>query len=149
MSVKIIAYEDAQQVEPFIKSIVDIYREAFGQAPYFKNDAEVRSFAAIYPRHMERPGFRCVLAREEETQNILGFAYGYTGASGQWWHDLVVQKMTPTESEFWMTDVFEVVELAVYPSAHGHGYGGGIHDALLQALPHRIRLWARGFINKK
>ena len=137
MSVKILTYENALQVEPFVKQIVDIYREAFGQAPYFKNDAEVRAFAAIFPRHMLHPGFRCVVALEEETQAILGFAYGYTGTARQWWHDIVVQKMTPTEAEKWMTDVFEVVELAVYPTAHGHGYGGRIHDALLQGLPHR------------
>lgn len=137
MAVKILTYDNAQQLEPYVKSIIDIYREAFGQAPYFKNDAEVRAFAAIFPRHMQRPGFRCVVAREEETQVILGFAYGYTGAAKQWWHDLVVQKMTPAEAEYWMTDVFEVVELAVYPAVHGHGYGGRIHDALLQGLPHR------------
>ena len=137
MTVKIITYENAQQVEPFVEHIVDIYREAFGQAPYFKSDAEVHAFAATFPHQMRRPGFRCVIAREEETQSILGFAYGYTGTARQWWHDLVVQKMTPTEAEDWMTDVFEVVELAVYPAAHGHGYGGRIHDALLQGRPHR------------
>ncbi len=137
MTVKIITYEYVQQVEPFVKHIVDIYRVAFGQAPYFKNDAEVRAFASIFPRHMLRPGFRCVVAREEETQAILGFAYGYTGEAGQWWHDLVVQKMTRAEAEQWMTDVFEVVELAVYPVAHGYGYGGRIHDALLEGLSQR------------
>jgi len=137
MVVKILTYEDAQQVEPFIKHIVDIYREAFGQAPYFKSQNEVRAFAAIFPHHMRRPDFRCVVARDEETQDILGFAYGYTGEAGQWWHDLVVQKMMPAEAKQWMTDVFEVVELAVYPAAHGHGYGGCIHDALLQGLSHR------------
>jgi GNAT superfamily N-acetyltransferase len=137
MAVKILTYNNALQVEPFVKSIIDIYRVAFGQAPYFKNEAEVRAFTAIFPRHMLRPGFRCVVACEEETRAILGFAYGYTGAAKQWWHDLVVQKMTPEEAEDWMTDVFEVVELAVYPAAHGHGYGGRIHDALLQGLPHR------------
>ncbi len=137
MTVKILTYENVQEVEPFVKHIVNIYREAFGQAPYFKNDAEVRAFAAIFPRHMLHPGFRCVIAQEEETLAILGFAYGYTGAARQWWHDLVVQKMTPPEAEHWMTDVFEVVELAVYPAAHGHGYGGRIHDTLLQGLPHR------------
>ncbi len=137
MTVKIVIYEDTQQVEPFVKFIIDIYREAFRQAPYFKNDNEVLAFAAIFPHHMRRPGFRCVLAQDEETQDILGFAYGYTGESGQWWHDLVTNRMTAPEAEHWMTDVFEVVELAAYPSAQGHGYGGRIHDALLQGLPHR------------
>ncbi len=137
MVVKIRTYDNPQQVEPYVKSIIDIYRVAFGQAPYFKNEAEVRAFAVIFPRQMLRPGFRCVVAREEDTQAILGFAYGYTGATRQWWHDLVVQKMKLTEATYWMTDVFEVVELAVYPAEHGHGYGGRIHDTLLEGLPHR------------
>ncbi|GAC1422968.1 MAG: hypothetical protein NVS4B1_20250 [Ktedonobacteraceae bacterium] len=137
MAVKIITYEKAKQVEPFVKHIINIYREAFGLAPYFKSDAEVRAFAAILPHHLLRAGFRCVIAREDETQAILGFAYGYTGAAGQWWHDLVVQKMTREEAEYWMTDVFEVVELAVRPTMHGYGYGGKVHDMLLQGLPQR------------
>lgn len=137
MTVNIITFDDAQQVEPIQQSIIDIYREAFGQAPYFKNEADVRSFSAILPRHLQHDGFRCVVVMEDDSQNMLGFAYGYTGVAGQWWHDLVQRKMTLEDAEYWMTDVFEVVELAVRPSAHGHGYGGRVHDALLQGLPHR------------
>ncbi len=137
MTVSIITHTVAQQVEPYIPDIVDIYRKAFGQAPYFKSENEVLAFGAIFPHHMRRPSFRCVLAQDEETSNILGFAYGYTGEAGQWWHDLVVKKMARAQAEYWMTNVFEVVELAVYPFTQGHGYGGRIHDALLQTLPHR------------
>ncbi|GAC1642839.1 MAG: hypothetical protein NVS4B12_06460 [Ktedonobacteraceae bacterium] len=137
MTINIITLDDAQQVEPIQESIIDIYREAFGQAPYFKNEADVRSFSTTLPRHMQRDGFRCVVVMEDAAQDMLGFAYGYTGEPGQWWHDLVRRKMTPEDAEYWMTNVFEVVELAVRPSAHGLGYGGRIHDALLQGLPHR------------
>ncbi len=137
MTVKILTFDDVQQVVPVVEDIVVIYREAFGQAPYFKNDADVRSFTSVLPRHMQRDNFRCVVAREDDTQDILGFAYGYTGEAGQWWHDLVIRKMTPEDADFWMTNVFEVVELAVRPSALGRDYGGRIHDALLQGLPHR------------
>ena len=140
MTVKILAFDTAQQVEPMVSDIVDIYGEAFGQAPYFKDATDVRSFSIILPRHMLNAGFRCVVVQEEATQHVLGFAYGYTGEVGQWWHDLVARKMTPTDAEHWMSNVFEVVELAVRPSAHGHGYGAMVHDTLLQGLPHRTAI---------
>lgn len=82
MMVHIITLDDAQQVEPIQQSIIDIYREAFGQAPYFKDEADVRSFSAILPRHIQRDGFRCVVVMEDDSQDLLGFAYGYTGAAG-------------------------------------------------------------------
>jgi GNAT superfamily N-acetyltransferase len=136
MTVRIGAFDDAQQVEPILEQIVDIYREAFGQAPYYKDEHEVRSFARVLPQHMQRAGFRCVIVQDEETHAIVGFAYGYTGAEGQWWHNLVLRDMSDEDAALWMSDVFEVVELAVRPSAQGHGYGGKIHDALLAGRPH-------------
>ena len=35
--VKIVSFNTAQQVEPMVKDIIEIYGEAFGQAPYFKD----------------------------------------------------------------------------------------------------------------
>jgi len=134
---KIVAFDDAIQVEPLLTQIIAVYRAAFGQAPYFKREEEVRAFANVLPQHTKRVGFRCVVALNEEKQQVLGFAYGYTGAIGQWWHELVLRRMTDEDAEVWMNDVFEVVEVAVHPSAHGRGYGGMIHDALLQGRPHR------------
>ena len=135
--VKVLSFDTAQQVEPMVKDIIEIYGEAFGQAPYFKDAFEVRAFSIVLPRHIQRPGFRCVVVQEENTSHVLGFAYGYTGEAGQWWHDLVVRKLTLENAEHWMTNVFEVVELAVRPTAHGHGYGAIVHDTLLRGLPHR------------
>lgn len=136
MTAKIVSYEDAKQVEPMLEQIVDIYREAFGQAPYFKDDYEVRSFARVLPQHIQRAGFRCVIAQDENSQAILGFAYGYTGADGQWWHNLVLRDMNDEDAALWMSDVFEVVELAVRHAQQGHGYGSLLHDALLEGRPH-------------
>lgn len=137
MTAKIVSYEDAKQVEPMLEQIVDIYREAFGQAPYFKDEHEVRSFAKLLPHHIQRTGFHCVVAMEEDTRDVLGFAYGYTGAEGQWWHNLVSRDMSDEDAELWMSDVFEVVELAVRPTAQGNGYGSMVHDTLLSGRPHR------------
>jgi GNAT superfamily N-acetyltransferase len=119
--------------------IVDVYREAFGASPYFEGEAEVARFAQqALPRHVAHAGFRCVVARDEGS--VVGFAYGYTSAAGQWWHDWVVAQLDPPVAMEWTTDAFVLVELAVRPAAQGHGTGGRLHDAVLAGLPHRTAL---------
>ena len=136
MSIEIVRLA-AQEITPVQHQIVEIYRQAFGGPPYYKDANEVRGFTNVFPRHQAREGFRCLVARDRETGLLAGFAYGYTGLEGQWWHDLVVRTMEPEMAQLWMTDVFEVVEVAVRPSMQGYGFGARIHDALLEELPHR------------
>ena len=128
------------ELDPQIRAeIVDVYREAFGESPYFEGDAEVARFAEqALPRHEAHAGFRCVIAREEGA--VVGFAYGYTGAPGQWWHDWVVAQLDPAVAAAWASDAFELVELAVRPAAQGRGTGGRLHDAVLAGLPHRTAM---------
>jgi ribosomal protein S18 acetylase RimI-like enzyme len=119
--------------------IVDVYREAFGESPYFEGETEVARFAReALPRHAVHAGFRCVVARDEGA--LVGFAYGYTTAAGQWWHDWVVAQLDPPAAAEWATDAFELVELAVRPAVQGRGIGGRLHDAVLAGLPHRTAL---------
>jgi ribosomal protein S18 acetylase RimI-like enzyme len=119
--------------------VADVYREAFGASPYFEGEREVARFAEeALPRHAAREGFRCAVAREEGV--VVGFAYGYTTAPGQWWHDWVTSLLGPALAEEWMTDAFELVELAVRPAAQGRGTGGRLHDVVLAARPHRTAL---------
>jgi GNAT superfamily N-acetyltransferase len=116
--------------------VVDVYREAFGASPYSEGEAEVARFAdEVLPRDAARAGFRCVVARDGGA--VVGFAYGYTGAPGQWWHDWVVSLLDAAVAEEWMAGAFELVELAVRPAAQGRGTGGRLHDAVLAGLPHR------------
>jgi len=119
--------------------VVDVYREAFGASPYFEGEAEVTRFAGeVLPRHRVRDGFRCVVASEDDA--VVGFAYGYTSAPGQWWHDWVAGLVGPALAAEWMSDAFDLVELAVRPAAQGRGHGGRLHDAVLAGLPHRTAL---------
>jgi ribosomal protein S18 acetylase RimI-like enzyme len=119
--------------------VVDVYREAFGESPYFEGEAEVARFAReALPRHAVHAGFRCVVARDGGA--VVGFAYGYTSAAGQWWHDWVAAQLDPAVAAEWMTDAFELVELAVRPAAQRQGAGGRLHDAVLSGLPHRTAL---------
>jgi len=119
--------------------VVDVYREAFGESPYFEGETEVSRFAdEVLPRHAVREGFRCVVARDGG--GVVGFAYGYTSAAGQWWHDWVASLLDAAAVDEWMADAFELVELAVRPAVQGTGIGGRLHDAVLMGLAHRTAL---------
>lgn len=113
----------------------DAYLAAFGAPGY----DEPPSYAAAFvdsrlPEHAGRPGFRMTVARVDGA--LAGFAYGFAAELGQG---------SPVLTGDWLGGHFELVELAVVPSAQGHGLGGRLHDALLADLPHRRALlstWA-------
>lgn len=124
-------------------SLRAIYRAAFAAAPYFEHDSDADAFAAdTLPQHASYPGFRGVTAdaaaapRATPSTTVLGFAYGYTSMPGQWWHDIMAYAMGDEMRRRWLLDAFEVVELAVIPTAQRQGIGGRLYDALLADLPH-------------
>jgi ribosomal protein S18 acetylase RimI-like enzyme len=91
-------------------------------------------FAEILPRHAKRRDFRFLAARTEEGA-LAGFAYGYVGGPGEWWHDRVSTELGPELTRRWLPPGhFEFVELQVHPSFRRHGIGGRLHDVLLEAL---------------
>jgi ribosomal protein S18 acetylase RimI-like enzyme len=91
-------------------------------------------FDEILPRHAQRRGFRFLAARTAEG-DLAGFAYGYEGGPGEWWHDHVAGAMDETQRELWLTPGhFEFVELQVRPGLQGRGIGRRLHDALLDGL---------------
>jgi ribosomal protein S18 acetylase RimI-like enzyme len=88
----------------------------------------------ILPRHAGRDGFRFVAARAADGR-MAGFAYGYRGAAGQWWHDLVAEALGEERAERWLPPGhFEFVELPVRPECRRGGIGSRLHDALLDGL---------------
>src|SRR5262249_24098116 len=58
---------------------------------------------------------------------LIGFAYGFHGEGGQWWHDLVSQAVTSAcgreAAADWLTDSFEIAEVHVLPGHQGQGTG--------------------------
>ncbi len=79
-------------------------------------------------RHLAYPRFRGVAATtSDESGAIIGFAYGFHGEAGQWWHDLVVAAVATTagrgRADTWLADSFEIGEVHVRPEYQGHGVG--------------------------
>lgn len=87
------------------------------------------------PRHVGRSEFVFLVARAEG--QLVGFGYGYTGESGQWWTDAVAGSLTAEQRARWL-DVphFEVVELHVRPAWQRAGVGSHVLAQLLSRQPH-------------
>jgi ribosomal protein S18 acetylase RimI-like enzyme len=107
------------------------------------------------PAHAERADFRFLVAREAD--EVIGFAYGYTGAYGQWWTEHVAQALDADQRREWLDPPhYEIVELHVRPSRQRDGVGTRLLEELLAAQPHDRALLstqagsrkARGFYAK-
>ena len=103
--------------------------------------------AAMWLEHIRRRGWQAVAAVEvaagpeadtAELGNapLLGVAYGYPGAPGQWWQQQVVLGMQrggspPQAIAQLMNSYFELTELHIHPRAQGRGLGEALARRLL------------------
>lgn len=90
-------------------------------------------------KHTGNAGFACRGAVNEDG-TLIGFGYGYTTRSGQWWHDLVERALAEQDRVSWLTNAFELSELHVLPDWHGRGVGRRLLLSLATDLPHRSML---------
>lgn len=139
MALQIVSFSP-HQMKMSQQQILHVYQAAFAAPPYFAGDEDCASFLESSTRHIERDGFRCVIAQESADGRMLGFAYGYSSQAGQWWHDLMANVMSREMVETWLNGAFELVTLAVEPSAQGKGIGSKLHDTLLSILPHHAAI---------
>ncbi|BBX96883.1 GNAT family N-acetyltransferase [Mycobacterium lacus] len=105
--------------------------------------------AAMWLEHIRRRGWKAVAAVETEAVDaaqessaelsdapLLGVAYGYQGAPGQWWQQQVVLGLQrsgfpPPAIARLMGDYFELTELHIHPRAQGRGLGEALTRRLL------------------
>ncbi|MDO9457846.1 GNAT family N-acetyltransferase [Nocardioides sp.] len=88
----------------------------------------------VWDRHRVRDGFR--LARAHRDDELVGFAYGYTGEPGQWWTDQARGVLPPEVADRWVGGHFELVSVGVASSARGCGVGRELVRSLCRDLPH-------------
>jgi GNAT superfamily N-acetyltransferase len=112
------------EVEARIDDVLDVYEEAMAAS-----HADAKARRTVLSGHLGRQGLRAVAAVDGE--RLVGIAYGYLGAPGQWWHDHVLAAMGPALAGTWLADAFEVCELHVRPAYQGTGLGRGLLDQLL------------------
>jgi ribosomal protein S18 acetylase RimI-like enzyme len=59
----------------------------------------------------------------DQPARLVGFGYGYGGAPGQWWYDIVAEALGRGSAARWLRDGFELAELHVLPDRQGRGLG--------------------------
>jgi ribosomal protein S18 acetylase RimI-like enzyme len=108
-------------------ALVEVYAEAMRVSP-----AQLPGRRAIMASHAGYPAFRAFVVtllrgNGAETGPIVAFAYGFRGARGQWWHDMVRSALTAAQgsaaADDWLADSFEVAELHVHPRYQRQGIG--------------------------
>jgi ribosomal protein S18 acetylase RimI-like enzyme len=141
----------AEQFTAELDALTRIYALAM-KAPA----VELPGRLAIMERHATYPAFSAVAAvlptgydpdqeRGQQTaggrQPLIGFAYGFHGSAGQWWHDLVAASLaarsgTDTAGQ-WFGDSFEFAEVHVRPDQQARGTGRQMMHALAAGRPER------------
>jgi GNAT superfamily N-acetyltransferase len=109
--------------------LLDVYAEAMEVSA-----SSARARRPIVTAHLDRAGLRAVAAVTDDGQ-LVGVAYGYLGAPGQWWHDQVRAALPDELASSWLAGAFEVCELHVRPSEQGHGLGRSLLEQLLTGPP--------------
>ena len=105
--------------------VLDVYAEAM-EVP--RQTARTRR--SILATHLERDGLAAVGAVDDDG-TLVGIAYGYRGAPGQWWHDQVRAALDEDAARRWLDGSFEVCEFHVRPAHQGTGLGRALLTALL------------------
>jgi ribosomal protein S18 acetylase RimI-like enzyme len=124
--------------------------------------------AGMWREHIWRRGWQGVAVVEAEAAEgpsgdvppaaellnapLLGVAYGYPGAPGQWWQQQVVLGLRrgglpPQEIARLMNSYFELTELHVHPRAQGRGLGEALARRLLAGRAERNVLLSTPEIN--
>ena len=120
------------------ESLKRVYAAAFAPPPYNRTARDSSWFEGQLVKHKGYAGFRGFVV--EDNGLVVGFVYGYASKRGGWWHDAVERAFAGGPKAVWLEHAFELVELAVDPAAQGRGFGGRLHDALLQEISHRSLL---------
>jgi ribosomal protein S18 acetylase RimI-like enzyme len=82
---------------------------------------------SIMERHAAHPAFQAIVATASPVSQIVAFGYGFRGADGQWWHDVVGTGITATSgpgaAAAWLADAMEIAEVHVRPEFQHQGIG--------------------------
>jgi ribosomal protein S18 acetylase RimI-like enzyme len=110
-----------------------VYDAVFGDV----DDIEIWR-SRTWDLHVARDGFRLARAYDATDaggRRLVGFAYGYTGAFGQWWTDRASQVLAPDVAAEWLGGHFDLVSLCVLEGARRRGVGRALLREVTRDLP--------------
>jgi GNAT superfamily N-acetyltransferase len=128
--------------------LAEVYAAAMAAPPY-----QLPGRRSIMARHAGYPAFRAVAAvlppgnlghngdrgRGPAGEPVVGFAYGFHGRGGQWWHDLVCAALADRHgrraARTWLGNSFEIAEVHVHPDYQGRGTGHAMLLRLAEGRP--------------
>jgi ribosomal protein S18 acetylase RimI-like enzyme len=144
----------AEQFTAELDALAGIYALAMA-APA----AELPGRMSIMERHAGYPAFRAVVAVQPIEQGrrqhrggaaaadrraLVGFAYGFHGSAGQWWHDVVADSLAARRGSeaagHWLGDSFEFAEVHVHPDHQARGTGRAMMHTLAAGRPERTAM---------
>jgi ribosomal protein S18 acetylase RimI-like enzyme len=103
--------------------------------------AAFRAIAAIARPAGGTPGGGAAGGGGPVTGQVVGFAYGFHGGGGQWWHDLVSRTtaiiLGGRAADDWFGDSLEIAEVHVLPGHQGRGTGLAMVLRLTAGRPER------------
>ncbi|SDI03249.1 GNAT family N-acetyltransferase [Nonomuraea jiangxiensis] len=118
-----------------LETVIGIYTAAMNPPA-----EQIAGRKTIMRNHGTYPHFQCYFAELRDscpglpgletpglTPKVVGFAYGFRGAPGQWWHDVVLRALTEKSgreaANAWLGHAFELAEIHVHPDYQGKGIG--------------------------
>jgi ribosomal protein S18 acetylase RimI-like enzyme len=116
---------------PLFEGAIRVYGDAFAEPPYSDPDRGEEIRSRVQELHCHRKGFQA-FAAVEPGDEVVGMTYGYHGSPGQWWHDTVVKALPSKLSAGWLSDSYELVEIAVSPTHQSLGVGSALIRQLLE-----------------
>lgn len=127
-----------------LDALIDVYTLAMRPPP-----EQLAGRRSIMERHARHPAFRAVIVAaggedSGEDSKVIAFAYGFSGAGGQWWHDVVRAGLTVAAGRpaaaAWLADSFEIAEVHVHPEHQRQGIGRAMLLSLTAGCPQRTAL---------
>jgi ribosomal protein S18 acetylase RimI-like enzyme len=112
-----------------------------GRHTIMERHAGYAAFRAIAAIARPAAGDGATADGEPITGRVVGFAYGFHGGGGQWWHDLVSRTtaiiLGSRAADDWFGDSLEIAEVHVLPGHQGRGTGLAMMVRLTTGRPER------------
>ena len=128
---------EADEIRSRSPEIIAIYRDAFSRLPYSKSVYEVDEFSdSLSQDAAHAVNLQFVAAVDPMNQRIAGFAYGRKVSAELPWCVTVSRYIDEGAREDWLSEAYQLVQIAVLPSHQRRGIGGALHDRLFERSPY-------------